>query len=224
MKVLVIDDEIKLADALGELFRRNKFVADVVYDGENGLFAATTGDYDVVVLDVMMPDMDGFEVVRRMREKKISVPVLMLTARDEVSNRVKGLDCGADDYLTKPFASEELLARVRALTRRQSEMVYDEMSFADVSLNPLNYTLSCGTKSVALGAKEYEIMRLFLSNPTQVIGKETIISKVWGLDSDITENNVEAYISFLRKKLFFIGSTLNIATKRMLGYFLEKTN
>ncbi|MBQ8873220.1 MAG: response regulator transcription factor, partial [Clostridia bacterium] len=140
------------------------------------------------------------------------------------SNRVKGLDCGADDYLTKPFASEELLARVRALTRRQSEMVYDEMSFADVSLNPLNYTLSCGTKSVALGAKEYEIMRLFLSNPTQVIGKETIISKVWGLDSDITENNVEAYISFLRKKLFFIGSTLNIATKRMLGYFLEKTN
>ncbi|MBQ2711484.1 MAG: response regulator transcription factor [Clostridia bacterium] len=224
MKVLVIDDEIKLADALGELFRRNKFVADVVYDGENGLFAATTGDYDVVVLDVMMPDMDGFEVVRRMREKKVSVPVLMLTARDEVSNRVKGLDCGADDYLTKPFASEELLARVRALTRRQSEMVYDEMSFADVSLNPLNYTLSCGTKSVALGAKEYEIMRLFLSNPTQVIGKETIISKVWGLDSDITENNVEAYISFLRKKLFFIGSTLNIATKRMLGYFLEKTN
>ncbi|MBQ8505129.1 MAG: response regulator, partial [Clostridia bacterium] len=125
MKVLVIDDEIKLADALGELFRRNKFVADVVYDGENGLFAATTGDYDVVVLDVMMPDMDGFEVVRRMREKKVSVPVLMLTARDEVSNRVKGLDCGADDYLTKPFASEELLARVRALTRRQSEMVYD---------------------------------------------------------------------------------------------------
>lgn len=224
MKVLVIDDEIKLADALGELFRRNKFVADVVYDGENGLFAATTGDYDVVVLDVMMPDMDGFEVVRRMREKKVSVPVLMLTARDEVSNRVKGLDCGADDYLTKPFASEELLARVRALTRRQSEMVYDEMSFADVSLNPLNYTLSCGAKSVALGAKEYEIMRLFLSNPTQVIGKETIISKVWGLDSDITENNVEAYISFLRKKLFFIGSTLNIATKRMLGYFLEKTN
>ena len=224
MKVLVIDDEIKLADALGELFRRNKFVADVVYDGENGLFAATTGDYDVVVLDVMMPDLDGFEVVRRMREKKVSVPVLMLTARDEVSNRVKGLDCGADDYLTKPFASEELLARVRALTRRQSEMVYDEMSFADISLNPLNYTLSCGTKSVALGAKEYEIMRLFLSNPTQVIGKETIISKVWGLDSDITENNVEAYISFLRKKLFFIGSTLNIATNRMLGYFLEKTN
>lgn len=224
MKILVIDDEIKLADALGELFRRNKFVADVVYDGENGLFAATTGDYDVVVLDVMMPDMDGFEVVRRMREKKVSVPVLMLTARDEVSNRVKGLDFGADDYLTKPFASEELLARVRALTRRQSEMVYDEMSFADVSLNPLNYTLSCGTKSVALGAKEYEIMRLFLSNPTQVIGKETIISKVWGLDSNITENNVEAYISFLRKKLFFIGSTLNIATKRMLGYFLEKTN
>lgn len=224
MKVLVIDDEVKLADALGELFRRNKFVADVVYDGENGLFCATTGDYDVIVLDVMMPDMDGFEVVRRMREKKVKVPVLMLTARDEVSNRVKGLDCGADDYLTKPFASEELLARVRALCRRQSEIVYDELSFGDVILNPLNYTLSCGGKSVALGAKEYEIMRLFLTNPTQVLGKETIISKVWGLDSDITENNVEAYISFLRKKLFFIGSKLTISTKRMLGYYLEKTN
>ncbi len=224
MKVLVVDDETKLADALGELFRRNKFVVDVVYDGEDGLYCATTGDYDVVVLDVMMPNMDGFEVVRRMREQKVKVPVLMLTARDEVSNRVKGLDCGADDYLTKPFASEELLARVRALTRRQSEIVYDEMSFEDVSLNPLNYTLSCGTKSVALGAKEYEIMRLFLSNPTQVIGKETIISKVWGLDSDITENNVEAYISFLRKKLFFIGSHLTISTKRMLGYYLERAN
>ena len=222
MKILIADDEVQLADALGELFRRNKFVADVVYDGEDAYFYAKKGDYDVIILDVMMPKMDGFEVVSRLRHNKINTAVLMLTALDEVSSRVKGLDCGADDYLTKPFASEELLARVRALTRRQSEFVYDELGFHDLKLNMSNYTLSCGQKVVALGAKEYEIMRLLLSNPTQVISKDTIISKVWGLDSDITENNVEAYMSFLRKKLFFIGSKVNISSKRMLGYYLEK--
>ena len=138
MKILVIDDEIKLADALGELFRRNKFLVDVVYEGKDGLYCAQNGDYDVVVLDVMMPDMDGFEVVRNLRQRKINVPVLMLTAKEDVADRVKGLDCGADDYLTKPFATEELLARVRALTRRKAEMVYDEMSYADVVLNTSN--------------------------------------------------------------------------------------
>ncbi len=221
MKVLIVDDEVKLADVLGEIMRRNKIVADVVYDGEDGYFYAKKGDYDVVVLDVMMPGMDGFEVVRKLREVKCNVPVLMLTAKDEVASRVKGLDCGADDYLTKPFATEELLARVRALARRQTEIVYDTISYCDVVLNTANYTLSCGEKSVSLGAKEYEIMRLLISNPTQVISKDSIISKVWGLDSDITENNVEAYMSFLRKKLFFVGSKLTISTKRLLGYFLE---
>lgn len=221
MKVLIIDDEVKLADALGELFRNNKFIVDVVYDGEDGYFYAKKGDYDAVVLDVMLPKMDGFEVVQRLRKSKINVPVIMLTAKDEVASRVKGLDCGADDYLTKPFAAEELLARVRALTRRQSELVYDQLSFYDVTLNMFNYTLSCASKVVSLGAKEYEIMRLLLANPTQVISKDAIISKVWGLDSDITENNVEAYMSFLRKKLLFLGSKVTISTKRLLGYFLE---
>lgn len=221
MKVLVVDDEIKLADALGELFRQNKFIADVVYDGEDGYFYAKKGDYDVVVLDVMLPKMDGFEVVERLRKSKINVPVIMLTAKEDVSSRVKGLDCGADDYLTKPFAAEELLARVRALTRRQAEMVFDELTYCDITLNTSNYTLRCAQKTVSLGAKEYEIMRLLLSNPTQVISKDTIISKVWGLDSDITENNVEAYMSFLRKKLSFLGSKVTISTKRLLGYYLE---
>ncbi len=222
MKILVVDDEVKLADALGELLRRNKFIVDVVYDGEDGYFYAKNGDYDVVLLDVMMPQVDGFEVAKRLRQNKCNVPILMLTAKDEVSSRVKGLDCGADDYLTKPFATEELLARIRALTRRQSELVYDELSFADITLNTSNYTLSCGQKSVSLGAKEYEIIRFLLSNPTQVISKDVIISKIWGLDSDITENNVEAYMSFLRKKLFYIGSKVTISTKRLLGYYLEK--
>lgn len=221
MKILIVDDEVKLADALGELFRRNKFLTDVVYDGEDGYFYAKKGDYDVVVLDVMLPKMDGFEVVERLRKSKINVPVLMLTAKEDVSSRVRGLDCGADDYLTKPFAAEELLARVRALTRRQTEMVFDELTYCDILLNTSNYTLSCGQKTVSLGAKEYEIMRLLLSNPTQVISKDTIISKVWGLDSDITENNVEAYMSFLRKKLNFLGSKVTISTKRLLGYYLE---
>ena len=221
MKVLIADDEVKLADALAELFKQNKILADVVYDGEDGLFYAKNGDYDVVILDVMMPHMNGYEVVQRLRQNKNNVPVIMLTAKEEVSARVKGLDCGADDYLTKPFATEELLARVRALARRQSEMIYDTISYKDITLNTSNYKLECGNKSVSLGAKEYEILKLLLTNPTQVISKDTIISKVWGLDCDITENNVEAYMSFIRKKLFYVGSKLNILTKRMLGYYLE---
>ena len=221
MKVLIVDDEVKLADVLGELMRRNKFVVDVVYDGNDGYYYAKNGDYDVVVLDVMLPGLDGFQVVHKLRQAKCNVPVLMLTAKDEVSSRVKGLDCGADDYLTKPFATEELLARVRALARRQSEIVYECLTYQDVTLDVGNYTISCGDKSVSLGAKEYEIIRLLMSNPTQVISKDIIISKVWGLDSDIAENNVEAYMSFLRKKLFFIGSKVTISTKRLLGYYLE---
>lgn len=221
MKALIVDDEVKLADALAELFRQHKILVDVVYDGEDGLYYAQNGDYDVVVLDVMMPRMNGYEVVQRLRQSKNNVPVLMLTAKDDVSARVKGLDYGADDYLTKPFATEELLARVRALARRQSEMIYDTISYKDITLNTSNYKLECGNKSVSLGAKEYEILKLLLTNPTQVISKDTIISKVWGLDCDITENNVEAYMSFIRKKLFYVGSKLNILTKRMLGYYLE---
>ena len=221
MKALIVDDEVKLADALAELFRQHKILVDVVYDGEDGLYYAKNGDYDVVVLDVMMPRMNGYEVVQRLRQNKNNVPVLMLTAKDDISARVKGLDYGADDYLTKPFATEELLARVRALARRQSEMIYDTISYKDITLNTSNYKLECGNKSVSLGAKEYEILKLLLTNPTQVISKDTIISKVWGLDCDITENNVEAYMSFIRKKLFYVGSKLNILTKRMLGYYLE---
>lgn len=223
MKILVVDDEVKLADAVGELLRRNKFVVDVVYDGEDGYFYAKRGDYDVIILDVMMPKLDGFEVASKLRQNKCNVPILMLTAKDEVASRVKGLDCGADDYLTKPFASEELLARIRALTRRQSELVFDELKFEDITLNTSNYTLTCEQKSVTLGAKEYEILRFLMINPSHVISKDVIISKIWGLDSDITENNVEAYMSFLRKKLYFVGSKVTVMTKRLLGYYLEKT-
>ena len=221
MKILVVDDEIKLADAIGELLVRNKYMVDVVYDAQDGLYYAQNGDYDCIILDVMMPQMDGFEVAERLRKGKCNVPILMLTAKDDVASRVKGLDCGADDYLAKPFAIEELLARVRALTRRKAEIVSDVLTFGDIQLNTNNYTLSSGNKNVPLGAKEYEILHMMLNNPTQVFSKDVLISRVWGLDSDITENNVEAYMSFLRKKLFFVGSKVSISSKRLLGYHLE---
>lgn len=222
MKVLIVDDEIKLADALGELFKQQKFLVDVAYDGEDGYFYAKSGDYDVVVMDVMMPKMDGFEVVKKLRDEKNNVPILLLTAKDDVTSKVKGLDCGADDYLAKPFNSEELLARVRALSRRQGEMEHEKIVLADLTLNTGNFSLNCADKSVMLSKKEYDIMKLLMFNPNNIISKSTIISKVWGLDSDITENNIEAYISFLRSKMAHIGSTQTISTKRMLGYFIEE--
>lgn len=221
MKILIVEDEVKMADALGELFRRGKNIVEIRSDGESGYLAAKDGNFDVMVLDVMLPKMDGFQVVKKLRDDQNNVPVLMLTAKEDVNSRVQGLDCGADDYLTKPFATEELLARVRALSRRHAEMYFEKITYSDIALNTSNYTLECGSKSVSLGAKEYQIMRLLLSNSERVISKDSIISKVWGNDCDITENNVEAYMSFLRRKLHFIGSKVNIGTKRMLGYYLE---
>ncbi|HOJ47541.1 MAG TPA: response regulator transcription factor [Bacillota bacterium] len=222
MRVLIVEDEVRLADTLGELLRTQKYSYDIVYDGEDGLAYAESGIYDVIILDIMLPKMNGFEVVRNLRKKKINTPVILLTARDEVSDKVKGLDSGADDYLTKPFSSEELLARIRALTRRQGEVVLDELTFSDLVLNLANYQLSCGGKSIHLGFKEFEIMRLLMANPAAVLSKDELLSKVWGYDSDAEDNNVEVYISFLRKKLQFLGSKVNIATVRRLGYHLEE--
>ena len=222
-RLLIVDDDEEIRELLVFDIQSSGYTVDSAKDGEEGLKKAVENNYDLILLDVMMPNMDGFEVASKLRQNKCNVPILMLTAKDEVASRVKGLDCGADDYLTKPFASEELLARIRALTRRQTELVFDELKFEDITLNTSNYTLTCGQKSVTLGAKEYEILRFLMMNANHVISKDTIISKIWGLDSDITENNVEAYMSFLRKKLFFVGSSVTIMTKRLLGYYLEKT-
>ena len=169
----------------------------------------------------MLPKLDGFEVAKRIRKEGKNTPILMLTAKSDVADKIHGLNIGADDYLTKPFQTEELIARIRALTRRQGTVVMDTLSFSDLILDLKNYSLSCCEKTVGLGFKEFEIMRILMSNPKQVIEKETIISKVWGLDSEATDNNIEAYISFLRKKLFYLGSKVNIGVKRKLGYFLE---
>ena len=222
MNILIVEDEVRLAEALAQIMTEQKYSVDVVHDGEDGLAYAESGLYDVVVLDVMLPKRSGFEVVRALRGKKIATPVLLLTARDEISDKVTGLDCGADAYMTKPFSPEELLARVRALARRQGDVVLEEMTFSDVTLNLSAYTLECGAKSVHLGFKEFEVMRLLMGNPSMIVPKDDLITRVWGTESGAEDNNVEAYISFLRKKLFFLGSKVNIGTVRKVGYRLEE--
>ena len=221
MRVLIVEDEVRLADALCQIMREQHYFAEAVYDGEDGLAYAESGEYDVVVLDVMLPKLSGFEVVRQLRAKKVATPVLLLTARDELRDKVSGLDCGADAYMTKPFSPEELLARVRALARRQGEVQLEQLSFGDLTLDLANYDLSCGGKSIHLGYKEFEVLRILMSNPNAIVPKETLISKIWGAESDAEDNNVEAYISFLRKKFFFLSSRVNIATQRKVGYRLE---
>lgn len=222
MKILIVEDEVRLAETLGQIMLEQKYNVDMVHDGESGLDYAMSSTYDVIVLDVMLPKMNGFDVVRSMREQKNATPVILLTARDETVDKITGLDCGADDYMTKPFVPEELLARIRALSRRQGEVVFEELHFADLTLNISTYTLLCGVKSIHLGFKEFEVLKLLISNPTMVFPKESIIDKVWGSDSDVEDNNVEAYISFLRKKFFFLGSKVTIGTVRKVGYHLTE--
>ncbi len=222
MRILVVEDEFRLSEALGQIMKESKYSVDVVNDGEAGYDNAMSGIYDVIVLDVMLPKMNGFDVVQQMRKNKNLTPVILLTAKDEITDKVRGLDCGADDYLTKPFASDELLARIRALSRRQGEVILDEMAFADLTLNLSSYMLQCGHKSVRLGLKEFEVIRLLLSNPRNIVPKEDILLKVWGSETDAEDNNVEVYVSFLRKKLVYLNATVNIATVRKVGYYLEE--
>lgn len=224
MNVLIVEDEVRLADSLGEIMHSQKYQYDIVHDGAEGLAYAESDIYDVIILDIMLPKMDGFEVLKRLRAQKIQTPVILLTARDGVNDKVKGLDCGADDYLTKPFLAEELLARVRAISRRQGEVIIDELKYDDLILNLTDYTLYCGTKSIRIGFKEFEIMKLLMSNIGSVISKEDLLTKVWGYLSDAEYNNVEVYISFLRKKLQFLGSRVSISTIRKIGYHLEHSD
>lgn len=221
MKILIVEDEIRLAEALVQIMQEQNYETDVAHDGLDGLNYGLLGDYDVIVLDVMLPGMDGFKIVRELRSQKIQTPVIMLTARDDVKDKVLGLDKGADDYMTKPFVPEELLARVRALARRQGEVVTEELTFSDLTLHLSTNDLWCGAKSVHLSFKEFEILKILMSNSKIIVSKEQLISKVWGADSDAEDNNVEAYVSFLRKKFFFLGSKTGIGTIRKVGYRLE---
>ncbi len=220
MRILVVEDEKRLAKALGEILTREKYMVDVVYDGQDGFDYAMEDIYDAIVLDVMLPYMDGFTVAKKLREEKIETPIIMLTAKDSVSDKISGLDFGADDYMTKPFVPEELLARIRAVTRRKGEVVMDKLKLGDLSLDLESGTLYRNEKSVRLNFKEFEIMKLFMTNEGSTYSKEDLITKVWGYDSDATDNNVEAYISFLRKKLAHIGSSMKIEAIRKVGYRL----
>ena len=222
MKILVIEDEKLLADSLKTLLERKGFDVECVYDGESGAEYAETGVYDLLILDVMMPKMNGYQVARSVRAKRCGTPILMLTARSGLEDRIEGLNAGADYYLTKPFDSRELLACVGALLRRQGSQV-DELTLGNTALDLGTCNLMCGSRSVRLSAKEFDVMRYLFQARGSIVSKESILSRVWGFDSDAVENNVEVYIGFLRKKLKSIGSNVTIQSIRRLGYQLEVT-
>lgn len=224
MQVLIVEDDIRLAEALAHILKEKKYLVDTVYDGKSGFEYAQSGIYDVIVLDVMLPKMNGFEIVQELRRLKDYTPVLLLTARDAIPDKINGLDCGADDYMTKPFSPAELLARLRALTRRQGEVIFENLEFGDIKLDLDSCELTCNDKNIHLGFKEFSILKILMSNPGQVISKDTLIAKVWGIESTAEDNNVEAYISFLRKKLNFLESNVRIDTLRKVGYRLDKDN
>lgn len=223
MKILVIEDEKLLADSICELLESKGFETEAVYDGKNGTEYAELGIYDLMILDVMMPEMDGYEVARRVRADRCGIPILMLTARSGIEDKIEGLNSGADYYLTKPFDSRELLACINALLRRQGAQI-NELSYGNTSLDLESGKLIRGEKSVRLSAREFDVMRILMQSKENNVSKETLLTKVWGYDSNAVENHVEVYVGFLRKKLLSIGSDLRIEAIRRLGYHLEAGN
>ena len=220
MKILVIEDEKLLADSLKTLLQSKGFDVEVAYDGQSGAEYAELGIYDLLILDVMMPGMDGYQVARRVRAKRCTASILMLTAKSAVEDRILGLNSGADYYLTKPFDTRELLACINALLRRQGKQV-DELVYGNTALDLDTCTLVCNGKSVRLSAREFDVMRFLLQGQDRVLSKEMILARVWGYDSNAVENHVEVYVGFLRKKLKSIGSNVRIEAIRRLGYHLE---
>lgn len=220
MKILIIEDEKLLADSVKALLEKRGFDVECVYDGLSGAEYAELGIYDLLILDVMMPEMDGFQVAKSVRAKRCATPILMLTARSGLEDRIEGLNAGADYYLTKPFDVRELLACINALLRRQGGQV-DEMALGNTALDLNSCTLICGVDSVRLSAKEFDVMRILLQAGDGISSKESILAKVWGYESNAVENHVEVYVGFLRKKLASIGSNLQIEAVRRLGYRLE---
>lgn len=222
MRLLLVEDEKQLSEALTQLLIKNNFTVDAVYDGEEGLDAALSDIYDVIILDIMLPKINGIAVLEQIRQEGISTPIILLTAKSQVEDKVEGLDKGADDYLAKPFSPEELLARLRALSRRKGEIFLDNaIALGDCCLDLSTCELEGPQGRVRLTMKEVEIMQYFLYRPNMVVDKEDIIVKVWGYDSQVEHNNLEVYISFLRKKLQHIGSSVSITTFRGIGYKLE---
>ena len=219
MKIIIVEDEALLAEGLRTLLELRGFEVEVVTDGENGAEYAETGVYDLLILDVMMPGLDGYSLARRVRAKRVATPILMLTAKGGVRDRIEGLNAGADYYLTKPFDNRELLACINALLRRQGAQV-DVLSYGNTCLDLTGYTLSA-VGSVRLSSREFDVMRLLMQMQGRSIKKEAILTRVWGYETNSGENNVEVYVGFLRKKLRAIGSDLSIESIRLLGYHLE---
>ncbi|MFC3801554.1 response regulator transcription factor [Cohnella sp. GCM10012308] len=223
MRILIVEDEVHLAEALSQILRKNHYSVDTVHDGQSGLDNALSGIYDLLLLDIMLPEMDGIQVLRTLREQGVQTPVIMLTAKGETDDKIAGLDYGADDYIAKPFVTGELLARIRAALRRKGEAVIpdDGLRFGDLELNTSTLKLSCKGKELKLILKESELLELLIARRQAVTSKEQIIEKLWGFDSDAEHNNVEVYISFLRKKLTFLNAGARISTIRGVGYVLE---
>ena len=226
MRLLLVEDEKRMVQALCEILRLEKYEVDHYADGISGLDAAESEIYDIIILDVMLPGMNGYEIARKVRQKGIHTPILMLTAKSELDDKVTGLDSGADDYLTKPFMTKELLARLRALVRRNINMLDGNLSFGDISLDTNTSTLSCtgNGQSVRLGEKEYRILEYLIANQGQILTREQFALKIWGVESDAEYNNVEVYMSFTRKKLAFVGAKTEIKAVRGMGYELRCGN
>lgn len=223
MRILIVEDEVHLAEALTQILKKHHYSVDVVHDGQSGLDNALSGIYDLLLLDIMLPEMDGISILKTLRAKGISTPVILLTAKGEISDKIAGLDYGADDYVAKPFSTEELLARIRAALRRKGEVVpEDALKFGDIELHTGNLKLTCKGKELKLILKESELLELLMTRKQAVTSKEQIIEKLWGFDSEVEHNNVEVYISFLRKKLTFLHAAVRISTLRGVGYVLEE--
>lgn len=222
MKLLIAEDELDLAEALTVFFEKNHFTVDAVHNGLDAYEYAVTGEYDAVILDVMMPKMDGIQVLERLRAEGVKTPIMMLTAKGQKSDRITGFNAGADDYLPKPFDPDELLSRVRAILRRSEAYQPTVLAYGDLTLSPGSGVLDCGGKSLRLSGREFQIMELFMRAPRQVFSAERIMEKVWGWDNEAEINVVWVNISNLRKKLRSIGSRVSLRANRGLGYALEE--
>ena len=224
MRILLVEDEKGISSAICQVLKKENFSVDPVYTGTDGLDWALAGIYDAIILDVMLPGMDGFQVLQRLRKEGIKTPVCMLTARSGLEDRVHGLESGADYYLPKPFQMAELIACLRAITRRREDAPVMELAFGDIQLNQQEAKLICTAtgQSVKLGTKEYQIMEMFLRNPRQILAKDMIFDRVWGYETEADMSNLEVYLSFVRKKLTFVGSKVKIKASRGIGYALEE--
>ena len=222
MRILIVEDEINIADGLQTVLRKEGYDTDAVYDGLSGLDYIMSGIYDLILLDIMLPKMNGLEVLKKAREEGIAAPILLLTAKSQIDDVIKGLDVGADDYITKPFDSGELLARIRARVRVGRTSVDNKISVGDIWIDGLTMKLGGKEKTVKLGNKEYQLIEYLMLNKGQILARDMLISKVWGPDEESDYNSLEVYISFLRKKMKFVNSSTKIVTTKGIGYSIEE--